>query len=803
MIIGNKIKQCGIYVLGAALKLSAFCIWTWFVILTAMSPQQRHLLSFAPPSSGITIVNDRVSFRTEGTRRVISVHGIVFAHYDLADRAAEAYAMVSLFESGYAEQNDIAGSFGYSVRTLRRYRQRLEASGLAGLASPRGRPTGKRSDRTEVRRVDRTILHLKTRGFSNRVVAGRLGVDERTIRRHLRRLGWVEPSSDPVLFPPEVSAESTAAAADVSIPGAATLSSDGATPDCAAPESEEDNSAIEPVPNSFDVDPLDRSMDRLLASMGVLEDAAPLFAGAASVPRAGVLLAIPTLVASGLLTIARKTYGGLGPAFYGLRTTLVAYVLLALLRIPRPEALKEYAPDDLGHIVGLDRMPEVKTLRRKLARLAQMKKSHELGWELARKRVKERGRVFGFLYVDGHVRAYHGKHSIAKAFLTRKRLAVPATTDYWVNDKKGDPLFVITAEANAAMTRMLEPVLHEARSVVGPHRRITIVFDRGGWSPRLFQKLIKMNFDILTYRKNPFRRITEKRFVLRKARLDGRSQQYLLHDQPVRFLGGKLRLRQVTRLTDSGHQTAVLTSRWDLRDIVVAYRMFERWQQENFFKYMRQEFVIDALEDYQVEPDDPTRLIPNPARKALDKEIRAARAAFAKLQEEYGVASLDYLDGKTSTMRAFATDEKRIHREIREAANRIAALRRRRKSLSKHIPLAESNNQQELVKLSTERKHLTNVLKMVAYQIESDLVERLRPHYARIDDEGRTLIQTALQSAAAIKPAENELRITLAPLSSKHRSQAVAALCRDLNRSKTAFPGTNLRMYFGVTQPAK
>ena len=92
---------------------------------------------------------------------------------------------------------------------------------------------------------------------------------------------------------------------------------------------------------------------------------------------------------------------------------------------------------------------------------------------------------------------------------------------------------------------------------------------------------------------------------------------------------------------------------------------------------------------------------------------------------------------------------------------------------------------------------------MVAYQIESDLVERLRPHYARVEDEGRTLIQTALQSAASIEPGKDELRITLAPLSSEHRSKAIAALCRNLNQFNTVFPGTNLRMYFDVAQPSK
>jgi hypothetical protein len=539
-------------------------------------------------------------------------------------------------------------------------------------------------------------------------------------------------------------------------------------------------------------------MDRLLAAMGLIEDAAPVFAPADSLPRAGVLLAIPALVASDVLTVARQIYHSIGPAFYGLRTTLVAYILLALLRIPRPETLKEYAPGDLGRIVGLDRLPEVKTLRRKLARLASRKASREFGRELARRRIAERGRMMGFLYIDGHVRAYHGKHTIPKAYLTRTRLAVPGTTDYWVNDKKGEPLFVVTAEANAAMTRMLGPLLEEVRSLIGPRRRVTIVFDRGGWSPKLFQKLLAMDFDILTYRKGRVRRIAKKRFVRRTAKLDGHPVKYLLHDQAVRFLRGKLRLRQVTRLTDNGKQTPILTSRWDLRDIVVAYRMFERWRQENFFKYMRQEFLIDALSDYQVELDDPERSVRNPARQAVDKEIGKARARWNQLKQTYGDAVLDYLEGRTPTMREFQAADQEIYREIQEAAERVAELAAQQKLLPLRVALAEARPDQDLVKLSTERKHLTNVLKLVAYQIESDLVNLIRPHYARAADEGRTLIQTVLQSTATLEPTAQELRVTLAPLSSPHRSQAVAALCENLNTTETRFPGTDLRMRFAV-----
>jgi hypothetical protein len=277
--------------------------------------------------------------------------------------------------------------------------------------------------------------------------------------------------------------------------------------------------------------------------------------------------------------------------------------------------------------------------------------------------------------------------------------------------------------------------------------------------------------------------------------------EYLLHDQAVRFLKGKLRLRQVTRLTETGHQTAVLTSRWDLRDIVVAYRMFERWRQENFFKYMRQEFLIDALVDYQAEPDDPKRSIPNPARKAVDKELRNARARYAKLHEKYGSTALDYLEGRTPTMRAFTVAEKQVQREIREGADEVTRLTERQKSLPVRIPLSEAPDAEKAMKLSTERKHLTNVLKMVAYQIEGSLVELLRPIYPRTEDEGRTLIQTALRSSASIEPNEKELCVTLAPLSSPHRSRAIASVCEVLNKMGTSFPGTKLRLRFGVAEP--
>jgi len=555
----------------------------------------------------------------------------------------------------------------------------------------------------------------------------------------------------------------------------------------------------DPVPMSLDREASDRTFDRQLAYLGLLDDAAPIFRDGGQVPGVGVLLALPCLVESGLLRIAHKLYGHIGPAFYGLRTTLLTLLLMALLRIQRPEHLKERDPAAFGRLLGLDRAPEVKTLRRQLTRLAAHHQANELGAQLARLRVDQRGHLMGFLYVDGHVRAYHGEHNISRAYVARRHLAAPGTTDYWVNDRTGDPLLLITGDINPALTTAFPNLLREVRAVLG-ERRATIVFDRGGWSPKLFQTMIRNGFDILTYRKGKGRLINERRFVRRRAKLDGYWVNYDLHDQPVRFLKGKLRLRQVTRLCDSGHQTQVITNRWDLRDIEVAHRMFDRWRQENFFKYMREEFLLDALVDYRIEADDPTRTIPNPERRALDKQIRPARVELAKIEREYGAAAADNAEQDRPTMRGFKIAYGKLGQQLRAARSRLAKLIDQRRNVPQRVEIRDLT-ERTVVKLATERKHLTDIVKMIAYQAESDLLVRLRSHYARAEQEGRTLLHELFSATGDIKVTPSELQITLAPLSSPHRTRAAQAVCKLLDQTATTFPGSRLRLRFAVRDP--
>jgi hypothetical protein len=556
--------------------------------------------------------------------------------------------------------------------------------------------------------------------------------------------------------------------------------------------------AAQTAATSHDTDPGDRSADRLLARLGLLEDALPMFGSAAAVPRAGVLLALPVLIASGVFECAQKIYGSIGPSFYGLRTSLLTLLLMALWRIKRPENLKEYSPQRLGRVLGLDRAPEVKTLRRKLASLAAVGRAAQFGDALAQRRVALRGKAMGFLYVDGHVRVYHGQHALPKAHVARMRISMPATSDYWVNDSSGDPLFVVTAAANAGLARMLPGILDQVHGLVG-QRRVTVVFDRGGFSPKLFQQIIAAGFDLLTYRKGRYPRIPRSRFGPHTARYGGRKISYVLADQEVRLLKGKLRMRQVTRRMENGHQTPILTSRRDLAAAQVAYRMFDRWRQENFFKYLREEYALDALVEYAVVPDDPNREVPNPAWAALDAQLKQAWARVERLQSEYGLEALNNLERKHRTMRGFKVAYGQLGEKIWAAWQRVLQLEKRRAAVPRRVPVQEAIDK-PVVKLAPERKHLTNLIKMVAYQAESDLLRSVAPHYRRADDEGRTLIKAALASAADLTVTKRQLRVTLTAQSSPHRTRAIAALCQELNRRKVLFPGSSLRLNYAIQQ---
>ena len=533
-----------------------------------------------------------------------------------------------------------------------------------------------------------------------------------------------------------------------------------------------------------------RVVERALAATGGLEEAPPEFERAESVERAGVLLALPVLVVQGFFERFQQVYGRLKNGFYGLNSVVATLALMALLRIKTPEQISSYAPGEFGRLLGLDRAPEVKTLRRKLLELGAREQSLELVDVFARQWIEDQGEeVIGFLYVDGHVRPYHGRtHTLPKTWVPRRRLAMPATTDFWVNDTFGDPWFVLTAEANDGMVSMMEgEILPQIREYVGPERHLTVVFDRAGWSPKRFERWHQKGVDILTYRKGPYEPWPEDDFSP-PVEVPGRKEKLRLAEAPLK-LSEEFEVREIRGLDEKGKQVSIVTTRRDLSALEVVSRMSARWRQENFFRYMRHEFALDHLPTYAVEPADPDRPVPNPARNAKTKELKRLRKDRTQAQAALGQAE--------------GTDETTSIEPLRQ---RIAALQAaidtaesERAEIPKKVPLRDLLDEKQIVRLEPERKRITDVIKMAAYRAETELAALVGPSLGiHHRDEARSFLQNVFNLPADLVPDEEAATLTvrLYGMANPRSNRALVALCNFLNQQPyhTCFPGTRLRL---------
>ncbi len=680
----------------------------------------------------------------------------MFVHAE-QDTVGRRLAAVQLMALGLARQDELSAALGVDRSTLYRQARKVRADGVLGVVDG---PRGPRGPHRFTPAKRRRVAQVLGGGASMRQAARQVGITEGTIRHALKHgdLTAAGPSPAVALDGPRARSDRAARAAG----GVA----------------------------------VQRYVERALARAGALVEAAPQFVAAEAVRYGGALLALPALLSVGLLEAGEQTYGALKKGFYGLRATLLIVAFMALLRMRTPEQLQGHPPGELGVLLGLDRAPEVKTLRRKLWELAARRQATPFSQRLAERWVQESAEAVGLLYIDGHVRPYHGTaHTLPEAWVSRRRLCMPATTDVWVQQQDAQPLFVVTAPANDDLLAMLRrDILPEVRRLVG-ERRVTIVFDREGWSPKFFREVSQQGFDVLTYRKGKYASWQATVFRTVTGVVDGRPVSYDLAERQTAVLPG-FRMREVRRLCAGGHQTAILTTRTDLPIEAVAYRMFERWTQENFFRYMRQHFALDALVTYAVEPADPARTVPNPERKALAKMLATTRAALTELEQTYGQRAHSNAERQRPTMRGFKIANAVIGQQITALETELRDLKARVAALPKRIPLTALLDETAIVRLAPEAKHLTDTIKMVAYRAETALVRQLTPHYAKTEDDGRALIREMLLTSADIVPDGQRLLVRVHALANPRSNEALTHLCDTLTTLGVRYPGTDLTLLY-------
>ena len=555
-----------------------------------------------------------------------------------------------------------------------------------------------------------------------------------------------------------------------------------------------------------------RSLERVLAACGQLSlgQAELAFVPADDVPQAGVLCALPALLTEGLLRHTRRLYS-LPAGFYPLEAIFLLLALLALVRCRSLEQTRYLSPGEWGKILGLDRIPEVRTLREKIGLLcekpgqaAQFQSSLAAEWMAA----PSHPDGLGLFYVDGHVRVYHGELGpLPRQYVARQKLCLRGTADFWVNGLGGEPFFVVTQPVHAGLIAALReqvipqllklaPPLPEAQADDPQAMRFTLIFDREGFSPEFFAELKAQRIGILTYHKYPTEDWPTDEFTRRQVRLHtGETVSRDLAERRTQLSNG-LCVSEVRILKADGHQVSILSTnpRHDLCQ--VAAWMPARWSQENFLKYMREEFGLDRLIEHGSEPLPETTVIVNPAYRRADQSVRRERAKLVRIQASLAAHTLPEAPSPEQLER-FAERGADLREKIQTQSALLEQQKEKRGQLVRKIQLKDLPEDERYRQLCPESKHFIDTIKMIAYRAESALAGELVEHLQRGDDK-RALLRRVFVTPANLRPdyEQKTLTVELHRLGSPLQDAAVAQLCVELTATETLFPTTDLRLIY-------
>jgi hypothetical protein len=550
--------------------------------------------------------------------------------------------------------------------------------------------------------------------------------------------------------------------------------------------------------------------ERLMASLGKLQAAEIRFELVEDLPNGGVLCALPALLALGLLRHSQTTFS-LPAGFYPLETIFLSVSFLALARVPSLEALRYEPPGEWGKLLGLDRIPEVRTLRAKLDLLCQDgNRVKQWSSTLATEWMEANPQSAGAFYIDGHVRVYNGKLTeLPRRYVARQKLCLRGTTDYWVNAMDGQPFFVVTQAADPGLLKVLEeqivprllgevPNQPSAQDLqVDKYRpRFIIIFDRAGYSPEFFARMWQLRIAVISYHKFPEGQWAQEEFTTQKVKLvNGEEVELKLAERGVCLKNG-FWVRELRQLDESGHQTPIISTHFQGNMGGEVVSLYARWCQENFFQYMGKHYGLDRLIEYGTEALPETTVVVNPAWRRKDQEVRRQRAVLTRQQSQFGALGLPP-QPEAQTVAAYEQEKGKILEQIEQQKTKLTELKEERKQMPHHLPLKELPQEQRFSQLLVSKKHFVDTIKLIAYRAETALVALLREKLARSED-GRSVVRQILNSAADLcpNPEQKTLTVRLHRLSSQAHDQALEHMCAELTATETVYPGTDLRLIF-------
>jgi len=549
-----------------------------------------------------------------------------------------------------------------------------------------------------------------------------------------------------------------------------------------------------------------RIEERAAAAHHKLEQTPIRFECCKTVSNAGVLFLLPALYAQGLFKY-KNHFKALSPGYYDIDFIILFLAFMYLLRIKNPEQLKNYGTGEFGKIMGSDRVPVDKTLRKKTYQIFEQKKSEEWLIDNAKGWVEEEEN--NFYYIDGHIQPYHGdKAVLGKKHVAGAKLCLPGTCQFWVNNSQGMPYFVVTGEVNEKLHEMiLKEIIPKLENKIALNISLeilntdpdlplfTMVFDREASFFSFFKELWeKHRVAVITYKKSVKDKWNEEDFATYEIEIEGNKVKMELAEKIIDF--ERITIREIRKKTDTGHQTSLVTTNKKLDKLIIAHYMFARWSQENFFKYMSENYDIDKLFLYAIEQIDSDFKVVNPLYSNLSNKIKKIREKITRIESELYVLIeknlKETLDNTNHDKQIKMCEEK--DRLVEQEENLMAE----RKTQHYKIAIKDMPEDKRYNKLHTESKLFTNIIKIICYRAETAFGQALTVNYKRKEDEMRMLVKNIITTSADIIPdyQNNTLTISLYSLSTPRDNQPVRQICELLNDTETIYPSTDLRLIY-------
>jgi len=703
---------------------------------------------------------------------------VVLACYPSGDAGLRNVAVAVCRQLGFGGQT-VAGVMGLTENYVATLHNRALREGTAGLVRAQGRPRKLAGNAWE------QAARWRAGGASDSEIARRLGVAQSTVFRRLGPAAVQEqlPAGGPADDPGPQAGEPEAVPAE---PGPEPLSRPAAEPGSSAGAGRVPGELAELAP---------LPAEDLAARPGAAP--APATGGVLASRYAGAMLAhayYDRIGAEAILAAALPP--GLARPRYDDLALLTATSPAFALGASSAEGTKHLIPAQAGILAGIGRLPGLRTLRPRLASIADRCDPLALQRQLGAAMLAADAPALHVYYVDDHFVPYEGAKPVPKGWNTKRRHAQPGRAGTVVTDYHGRAVCFADGEPSG-LSATLPPVLAQLRQVTGEQAKILLGFDRGGSYPVAFRAIRKQHADWVTWRRSPLSPVAAAPRRHWAARGDGKPAEVLwLADETVQIKDyGPA--RQITLSENGVPVLQVLTSDTDAPAAALLAWLRCRWRIENLFKYLEDHYGIHWLCDYHASLEDDSHLTANPERKAARARLRQAEAALAAAERQLAavISAPDLTVAEKN--KAIPSAERKITTAQAALTTAKAAL----KPIPARLPANEVTPGAQKAILRTRRRSLQMVLRLLAAAAEHWLGNRLND-YLRDNDEYRAITRNLLHLGGTITCMPRAITVTLDPPAAPRIARSLALLLEEINTTPPRMPGDTRPITYQLAPPA-